>query len=54
MPKLNKPGTDNRPAGMYIEHGPRGGKVSSPRIVRIDKGDKLPPTKEKGRTWKKK
>ena len=53
MPKLNKPGTDNRPAGTYIERGPRGGNVSNPREVHIDKGDRLPPTQEKGRTWEK-
>ena len=54
MAKTIKPGTDNQPAGTYIERGPRGGKVSNPKVVRIDKGDRLPPTSEKGHTWEKK
>lgn len=54
MKKLYKPGEDNRPRGTYIEVGPRGGQVSDPRIVRIDPGDRLPPTQEAGRRWEKK
>ena len=54
LAKTIKPGTDNQPAGTYIERGPRGGKVSNPKVVRIDKGDRLPPTSEKGHTWEKK
>lgn len=50
---LIKPGTDNQPAGTYIEVGPRGGAVKNPRIVHIDKGDRLPPTQEHGHMWKK-
>ncbi|OUQ12969.1 YjzC family protein [Massilimicrobiota sp. An142] len=53
MPKLIKPGTDNQTPGKYREVGPRGGEVSKPRTVKIDKGDRLPPTQEKGRKWKK-
>jgi len=53
MSDLKKPGTDNQPAGKYIEVGPRGGQVNNPRIVKIDPGDRLPPTQEKGRKWKK-
>lgn len=53
MPKLIKPGTDNQTPGKYREVGPRGGEVSKPRTVKIDKGDRLPPTQEKGREWKK-
>lgn len=54
MPKLNKPGTDNLPAGTYIERDRYGGRVDHPRTVRIDHGDRLPPTQEKGHTWVKK
>lgn len=49
-----KPGTDNQPAGTYTEVGPRGGNVKDPRIVHIDKGDRLPPTSESGNKWTKK
>ena len=52
MPKpLYKPGEDNKPAGEYIEVGPRGGQVDCPRQVSIDLGDRLPPTQESGRRW---
>jgi hypothetical protein len=54
LSKLIKPGTDNKPAGTYKEVGPRGGKVNNPRVVKIDKGDRLPPTQEKGNKWTKK
>lgn len=50
---LYKPGTDNRPAGKYKEVGPRGGKVDKPREVRIDSGDRLPPTQKEGNRWEK-
>ncbi|WP_422487130.1 YjzC family protein [Gudongella sp. DL1XJH-153] len=53
MSNLKKPGTDNQPAGKYKEVGPRGGKVSDPRVVKIDKGDRLPPTQEEGHKWEK-
>ena len=53
MTKLVKPGTDNEPKGKYKEVGPRGGEVPKPRVVPIDPGDRLPPTQEKGRKWKK-
>ncbi|WP_082687113.1 YjzC family protein [Bacillus sp. FJAT-27445] len=53
MSDLKKPGMDNQPSGKYKEVGPRGGEVHKPRIVKIDKGDRLPPTQEKGRKWKK-
>ncbi len=49
--KLYKPGMDNRPAGWYHEVGPRGGGVSGGKTVRIDQGDRLPPTQESGRMW---
>ena len=52
--KVIKPGTDNQPKGTYIEKGPRGGEVKDPRIVKIDQGDRLPPTQEKGHGWVKK
>ena len=48
-----KPGTDDKPAGTYKEVGPRGGNVKDGRVVHIDKGDRLPPTKEPGRGWEK-
>lgn len=51
MSELIKPGTDNKPPGKYKEVGPRGGQVSNPRKVKIDKGDRLPPTQEPGRKW---
>ena len=50
---LYKPGEDNKPAGDYIEVGPRGGQVNDPRIVSIDPGDRLPPTSEPKHKWKK-
>lgn len=50
---LHKPGTDNLPAGEYREVGPRGGEVPKARQVTIEHGDRLPPTQEKGRNWKK-
>ena len=46
-----KPGTDNKPAGTYKEVGPRGGQVSNPRVVKIDQGDRLPPTQKSGNGW---
>lgn len=46
-----KPGTDNQPSGTYEERGPQGGKVPKPREVKIDPGDRLPPTQQPGRTW---
>lgn len=52
MPKPIKPGTDNQPAGNYIEVGSRGGQVNNPRVVHIDLGDRLPPTQKPNRGWK--
>lgn len=54
MQKPIKPGTDNQSPGTYYEVGPRGGKVDNPRTVRIDSGDRLPPTQEPGHRWVKK
>ncbi|WP_226035505.1 YjzC family protein [Aquibacillus saliphilus] len=54
MSDYKKPGTDNQPPGKYVEVGPRGGEVPKAREVKIDRGDRLPPTQEKGRNWKKK
>lgn len=51
--ELFKPGQDNKKPGEYIEVGPRGGKVTDPRQVTIDKGDRLPPTQQPGRKWEK-
>lgn len=47
-----KPGTDNQRPGRYVEVGPRGGFVTDPRIVHIDRGDRLPPTSKPGNGWK--
>lgn len=54
MANLIKPGTDNQSPGKYIEVGPQGGKVNDPRIVKIDYGDRLPPTQKPGNQWQKK
>ena len=54
MSTPKKPGTDNQKPGTYEERGPRGGKVPNPRTVKIDRGDRLPPTQEPNRTWVKK
>lgn len=53
MSNLKKPGQDNQTPGKYKEVGPRGGEVNKPRIVKIDQGDRLPPTQEPGRKWEK-
>ncbi|MBF0714529.1 YjzC family protein [Gemella sp. GH3] len=52
--ELIKPGTDNKSAGLYKEVGPRGGNVNNARTVRIDQGDRLPPTQKPGNRWIKK
>jgi len=49
---LKKPGQDNQPSGTYKEKGPRGGNINKPRVVKIDQGDRLPPTQEPGHKWK--
>ncbi len=49
-----RPGEKPNSPGEYREVGPRGGKVSNPRQVTIEKGDNpLPPTQETGRNWTK-
>lgn len=53
MKTTYKPGEDNKPAGTYKEVGPRGGEVSHPRVVKIDSGDRLPPTQAPGHKWTK-
>ncbi|WP_431027044.1 YjzC family protein [Lysinibacillus sp. LZ02] len=53
MSDLKKPGMDNQQPGTYKEVGPRGEAVSNPHIVNIDRGDRLPPTQQKGRKWEK-
>ncbi|EMF0052538.1 YjzC family protein [Enterococcus hirae] len=47
MGELYKPGEDNKPKGTYKEVGPRGGNVQGGREVKIDPGDRLPPTSQK-------
>ncbi|WP_083439653.1 YjzC family protein [Acetobacterium bakii] len=54
MAKLIPPGTDNQPAGKYIEVGPQGGVVKKPHNATLDPGDRLPPTSKEGNKWKKK
>lgn len=49
-----RPGTDNQKPGTYKEVGPRGGNVSNAREVKIDRGDRLPPTQKPGNGWVKK
>lgn len=47
-----KPGQKPAQPGIYIERGPRGGEVSHPRKVNIERGDSpLPPTQKPERTW---
>lgn len=51
MAKLIKPGTDNQEPGSYIEVGPKGEQTDTPRMVRINRGDRLPPTQASGNRW---
>lgn len=53
MGRLRKPGEDNQPPGLYREVGPQGGTVPKPRTVKIDCGDRLPPTQKPNRKWEK-
>lgn len=53
MSKLYKPGEDNKPAGKYVEVGPRGGEVQKGHKATIDQGDRLPPTSKTGNKWEK-
>lgn len=51
--KLQKPGEKPAKPGEYVEVGPQGGQVHNPHQVTIEpKDDKLPPTQEPGRKWK--
>ena len=51
MSKPIKPGTDNQPAGSYVEVGPKGGKVTGGHHATIGKGDRLPPTSKPCNGW---
>lgn len=51
MPQPQNPGETPSKPGEFVECGPRGGEIRRPRVVTIDKGDKLPPTQKPGRTW---
>jgi hypothetical protein len=51
MAKSIKPGTDNQEPGKYIEVGPNGETVDNPRMVHINRGDRLPPTQASGNQW---
>lgn len=50
--RLQKPGELAKRSKKYVEKGPRGGEVTNPRVVEVDRGEKLPPTREKERRWK--
>lgn len=53
MSDLQKPGEKPARSGEYEERGPGGGRIQKPRKVTIEPGDNpLPPTREKGRKWK--
>lgn len=52
MEKYFKPGTDNQKAGTYVEVGPNGEALDNARTCRIQKGDRLPATSQKGHMWK--
>lgn len=54
MPKFIKPGTDDQAPGEYVEVGPDGEIIREPRVVEIEKGDRLPPTRASGNRWMKK
>ena len=52
MSEPQRPGETPQSSGEYEERGPRGGKISNPRQVTIEPGDKpLPPTQQPNRTW---
>ncbi|MDP9470551.1 MAG: YjzC family protein [Chloroflexota bacterium] len=52
MTNLQKPGEHPHQSGEYLERGPRGGTVPSPRQVTIEpRDDRLPPTQEPHRKW---
>lgn len=52
MAPLQKPGQQPAKSGEYVERGPRGGKVPTPREVTIEPGDRpLPPTQLPNRRW---
>jgi len=46
-----KPGTDNQPAGTYVEVNSNGKAVKNARTATIQKGDRLPPTQHSGNGW---
>lgn len=46
-----KPGTDNQEPGRYIEVGPNGEQADNPRMIHINRGDRLPPTQQSGNKW---
>lgn len=47
-----KPGQNAARSGEYVERGPRGGEVSTPRQVTIEaRNNPLPATQKPGRAW---
>lgn len=53
MPEFHKPGTDNLPPGKYRETDRNGNYLSTGKTVKIDSGDRLPPTQKPNRGWRK-
>ena len=51
MKKTIKPGTDNQPAGTYVEVNSKGKVAANARTATIQKGDRLPPTQHSGNGW---
>ncbi len=49
---LFNPGTDNQSAGDYIETDESGNVIEPERIITIEAGDRLPPTRDPNNKWK--
>lgn len=47
-----KPGTVAPDSGELVEVGPQGGKVQNGRRTVIERGERIPPTSEKGNKFK--
>jgi hypothetical protein len=46
-----KPGETGGRSGQYVRVGPRGGQRGREEITHVD-GEKFPPTREPGESWK--
>ena len=51
MQNIFKPGTDDNPAGKYVEVNGVGKPLKNARHTTIKQGEKLPPTQESGNMW---